>query len=101
RGPGRPVNRETLEKRLASLNEKIEASNDPLKSVDLIQSRLDTEDALASVGDGKSFEDLEAGFVSQVKSYSERKRVSYTAWREFGVPAAVLRRAGVPETRRR
>lgn len=101
RGPGRPVNRETLEKRLASLNEKIEASNDPLKSVDLIQSRLDTEDALASVGDAKSFEDLEAGFVSHVKSYSERKKVSYTAWREFGVPAAVLRNAGVPETRRR
>lgn len=101
RTPGRPVTRESLEKRLAALNEKIESSDDPLKSVELIQKRLDLEDALAHLGDGASFEELEDGFVTHAKAYSERKAISYSAWREFGVPAAVLRSAGIPETRRR
>ena len=39
---------------------------------------------------------------SQVaKSYSERKGISYSAWREIGVSADVLRRAGIAQTRRR
>ena len=44
---------------------------------------------------------LELGFVEHAASYSDRKGVSYTAWREFGVPASVLRTAGIKETRRR
>lgn len=98
---GRTVSRESLEKRLGKTNRKIEDSDDPLKTVDLIQTRLDIELALSSVEDVESIERLEAKFVEYAASYSERKDVSYTAWRQFGVPAAVLRNAGVPETRRR
>jgi hypothetical protein len=98
---GRPVSRESLEKRLEKTNRQIEDSDDPLKTVDLIQTRLDIELALSRLEDVESIERLEAKFVKYAASYSERKGVSYTAWRQFGVPATVLRNAGVPETRRR
>jgi len=101
RKPGRPVTKESLEKRLASVNAKIEDADSPLESVELIQKRIDLEEALENVEDSANFEDLEAGFISHAKSYSERKKISYTAWREFGVPAATVRAAGIPETRRR
>jgi hypothetical protein len=101
RKPGRPVTRESLEKRLASVNARIESSDDPLESVELIQKRLDLEEALVGADDAASIDDLEAGFVAHARSYSERKNISYTAWREFGVPAATVRAAGIRETRRR
>ncbi len=101
RRPGRPVTRESLEKRLSQTTKKIESEEDALRRVELTQKRLDIEDELSKLGESANFEELEADFVEHVKSYSERKAISYTAWREVGVPAAALRAAGVPETRRR
>lgn len=99
--PGRPVTKESLTKRLESVDSKIEESDNPLKTVDLIQSKLDIEQALKDLDDAADIQTLEADFVEHAASYSERKGVSYTAWRDFGVPARVLRAAGVKETRRR
>ena len=101
RKPGRPVTKESLERKLALVDEKIEAADNPLEKVDLIQSRLDTEKVLAQVGDAENLEELEAGFAAYAKGYSERKGISYTAWRQIGVPASVLKSAGIRETRRR
>ncbi len=101
RRPGRPVTKESLSKRLTQVDAKLGAETDPLKKLDLMQSRLDIETALESVGDGASKEDLTAGFVSHAKAYSDRKGITYTTWRQFGVPAAVLKQAGIAETRRR
>ena len=101
RRPGRPVTKESLDKRLERVNAKLGDENDPLKRIELLQSKLDLESALANVGDGANLDDLAANFVAYAKSYSDRKGISYTAWRQFGVPADVLRKAGVQETRRR
>lgn len=101
RKPGRPVTRESLEKRLEKTVARIDSEEDPLKRVELIQTRLDIEDQLSSLEEAANFKELEVEFIENVKSYSERKDISYTAWRESGVPAATLRAAGVPETRRR
>lgn len=101
RKPGRPVTRESLEQRLKRINERLDASDDPLKAVELLQARIDLESALAKMDDAGRLEELEQGFIDHAKSYSERKGISYTAWRELGVPAATLREAGIPETRRR
>jgi hypothetical protein len=101
RKPGRPVTKESLEKRITSVNERIASTDNPLEVVDLIQSRLDIEKSLEQVQDEVQIDVLEGGFVTNAASYSERKGVTYTAWREFGVPAAVLRKAGIKETRRR
>src|SRR5215212_7548473 len=38
---------------------------------------------------------IEKAFVGAAKGYSDRKRISYTAWRELGVPPEVLKKAGV------
>ena len=38
---------------------------------------------------------VEEGFVKAAKSYSERKGISYSTWREVGVSADVLKRAGI------
>lgn len=101
RKPGRPVSKESLSKRKEKVNQKLEETDNPLESVELIQSKLDIEKALSDLENAVDLETLEAGFIENAKSYSERKGVSYTAWREFGVPAKVLREAGIKETRRR
>ena len=38
---------------------------------------------------------LEAAFVKAAAAYAKRKSISYAAWREVGVPADVLKRAGI------
>jgi hypothetical protein len=101
RRPGRPVTKESLDKRLERVNAKLGDENDPLKRIELLQSKLDLQSALASVEDGANLDDLAANFVAYAKSYSDRKGISYTAWRQFGVPADVLRKSGIQETRRR
>jgi hypothetical protein len=101
RRPGRPVTKESLDKRLDRVNVKLGTEADPLKRVDLLQSKLDIESALESVEDGANIEELAENFVTHARTYSDRKGITYTAWRQFGVPADVLRKAGIQETRRR
>jgi hypothetical protein len=101
RRPGRPVTKESLDKRLDRVNVKLGTEADPLKRVDLLQSKLDIESALESVEDGANIEELTESFVAHARTYSDRKGITYTAWRQFGVPADVLRKAGIQETRRR
>ena len=93
RGP-RP-NPEKIEAELAELNAAI-GDAPPMKRIAMIQRRLDLTDRLSKLGepveDGAA---LEAGFVEAAGGYSSRKRISYAAWREIGVPAQVLRAAGI------
>jgi hypothetical protein len=100
RRPGRPVTKESLEKRVSSLDDRIREEEDPVKRLDLVQERLDANESLKQVEARQDFDDLEQAFVDVAKEYSERKGISYTAWREIGVPAATLKKAGVPRTRR-
>jgi hypothetical protein len=95
RKPGRPVTVETLRERLARLGDQVAAEQDPLKRVDLVQKKLEVEEALARAENVADSAALEQGFVATVQSYSQRKSITYAAWREAGVPAAVLRRAGL------
>lgn len=101
RKPGRPVTKEGLEKRLARVEGKLREEQDPLKRVDLMQTKLNLQESLAKVEEAAGLDDFEAGFIQHAKSYSERKGITYTAWRRTGVPAEVLRKAGIPESRRR
>lgn len=74
---------------------RINEETDPLKRVLLTQQLLDAERDLAAREDHANLEAAQAEFVKYVRSYSERKGVSRAAWRSAGVPAAVLREAGV------
>ena len=99
RRPGRKVTRESLEARLAGIDERIAAEPNPLKRVELVQSKLDSQKALQLMGEAQNEADVEKGFVENAASYSERKGITYGAWREAGVPAAVLKKAGIALTR--
>ncbi len=100
RRPGRRVDRETLEAKIPEIQGQIDAEPDPAKRVELIQKRLDLEERLVELGNEPDLESLEAGFIDAAAEYSERKGITYTAWREAGVPAATLKAAGVKRTRR-
>jgi hypothetical protein len=97
---GRPVTKESLEERLRRLRGLIDEEQDPVRKVELVQKRLDVEARLTEMDDAPDIARLEQDFVAVVKEYSERRNVTYTAWREAGVPARVLREAGVRRTRR-
>jgi hypothetical protein len=98
---GRPVTKVSLEKKLSTIDSKLKSEPNPLKRLDLMQARADIEKAVGTIGNTVDPEELAAGFVAHAKSYSQRKGISYSTWRQFGVPAEVLRKAGIPATRRR
>lgn len=100
RKPGRKVDRSAIESRIAEIQRTIDAEPDAARRVTLIQKRLDLEERLVSLQDEPDLERLEADFVAAAAEYSERKGISYTAWREAGVPAAALKQAGIRRTRR-
>jgi hypothetical protein len=100
RKPGRRMDAETAKARIDEVQQKIDAEPDPAKRVDLIQRRLDLEERLVDLADEVDLDALEREFVAAAAEYSERKGITYTAWREAGVPAAVLKQAGIRRTRR-
>lgn len=93
RGP--KVTPEKLRERIRSAQEAIESEADPQSRLELIQQRMDDQARLEEVADQDSLDDLEPAFVEVAASYSERKGISYAAWRELGIPAKVLREAGI------
>jgi hypothetical protein len=99
RRPGRPVTPERLRYRIAGLESRIAAEVDPLKALEMRQERIDVQQALARAEASEDLATLEAAFTQHAGSYSERKGISYAAWREAGVPADVLRRAGIGRSR--
>ena len=50
---------------------------------------------IVSQAGGIDISALEKAFVKVGKSYAGRKSISYAAFREFGVPADILKRAGI------
>lgn len=100
RRPGRPVTAESVRKRIETIDEKLAAEDDPLKQLDLRQERIDAESTLKEVEAKEDIDELEKAFVEVAKSYSERKGISYAAWRQVGVSASVLKEAGIPRSRK-
>lgn len=98
RGP--KVSSDRLAEKITELSEAIKAETDPSNKLELIQERLDAEQDLSNRQDEADLDEITNDFTAIAKAYSDRKGISYTAWREMGVPANVLRDAGVPRTRR-
>jgi hypothetical protein len=84
-----------FQKRISDLSKKIDAEENPSRRVELVQRRLDLENQLADAEGTADLAQLERDFKRAVKGYSQRKGISYKAWREVGVPASVLRDAGI------
>jgi hypothetical protein len=91
---GRKRTPESITKRLDSIATALPDA-DPVSRLHLVQERLDLSAELSHLGAKIDLTELEADFVSAAKAYSERRGISYAAWRELGVEAAVLKKAGI------
>lgn len=91
---GRKPNSENADLQLKVIEEKL-ATADPLKRLHLLQSRKTLVQRLSTVEEGVDMQELESAFVKAAAEYGKRKGITYSTWREIGVPADVLRRAGV------
>ncbi len=67
----------------------------PLNRLQLAQERMDLTAELANMDNAVDVTAVEGAFVEAAAGYAERKGISYAAWRELGVPADVLKRAGI------
>lgn len=98
---GRQVSADALKDRLADVEARIAAA-DALQRVHLIQERRNLERRLSSrtTDTGDDIGALEDAFIEVAAEYGERKGIDYATWREAGVPADVLQRAGIHWSRR-
>jgi hypothetical protein len=91
---GRKRTPDSISKRLATIDGEM-AGADPLKRLSLAQERINLEDELFTLENAESIDEYEVAFIDAAASYSDRKGISYAAWREAGVPAATLKAAGI------
>jgi hypothetical protein len=91
---GRKRTPETIRKRLNEIDAEI-LEADPVRQLRLTQDRLDLQTELATAGAGVNLPRLEAEFVEVAKKYAQRNGISYQAWRQVGIDAAVLRKSGI------
>lgn len=91
---GRKRTPESVQKRLASIDERL-AEADALTRLHLVQERMNLENELSSTDNAVDIQGLEDEFVVAAAPYGQRKGITYNAWRQAGVDPAVLRRAGI------
>lgn len=91
---GRKRTPDSMRARLAKIEATIDTA-DPMTRLQLVQERLDLAAAIAAAETTVDLTALEEGFVAAAAGYGDRKGISYAAWREVGVPAAILKRAGI------
>jgi hypothetical protein len=91
---GRPRTPDSVQKQLATVEAQL-ANAKGADRVLLVQKRIDLTEELASLAAKTDLTAVEDAFVEAAKDYSRRNGISYMAWREVGVPAAVLKRAGI------
>ena len=92
---GRKRTADSVKKRLATVSSELDGAGG-LNRLNLLQERRDLEVELATMQAGApDLSGLEKEFVKVAKAYSAKKRISYGAWREFGVPPETLKKAGI------
>ncbi len=91
---GRKRTQESIQKRLASIETNL-PSADPLNRLQLVQERMDLAAEIAASQNVVDMTALEDGFAAAAADYGRRKGITYAAWREAGVDAGLLRRAGI------
>lgn len=91
---GRKRSPDSMRKRLVTIEQELPTA-DPLNRLHLVQEKLDIETALQTNDTKADLETLEKEFVEAAGPYSARKGISFTAWRELGVPSNVLNKAGI------
>lgn len=89
---------EEIERKLGEIQSAL-VSAQGIERLELLQQREDFQ-RTALEAEPENHAELEHQFIAVAKSFGDRKGVSYSTWREFGVPKTVLDAAGVERTRR-
>jgi len=96
---GRRVSEDTIQKQLGEIDTKLAAA-DPLQRLHLVQQKRDLQTRLERASDsGTDLTELEEAFIKAAADYGARKGIGYATWRESGVPADVLKKAGISRSR--
>lgn len=91
---GRKRTVESITARLEAIDDELATAN-AITELKLVQERRDLQAELETMDDDIDISAMEEAFVGVAKAYGERKGISYGSWREVGVPAAVLKHAGI------
>ena len=91
---GRKRTPESINSRLQKIEEAL-ADATAIEELQLIQERRDLTAELEQADQGVDLTALEEAFVGVAGAYGKRKGISYGSWREVGVSAATLKRAGI------
>ena len=92
--PGRRPSAESLSAKRDAIDAQIDEAK-PIKRLLLMQERRDVEAAIEALQVEPDMASVEEGFVAHAANYGQRKGIQYATWREFGVPADMLARAGI------
>ena len=93
---GRKRTPESIQKRLEAIDSKM-STNNSLVRLQLLQERNDLQKELKNMSSAEpvDFSALEEDFAKSAAEYGRRKAISYDTWRSAGVPAEVLKKAGI------
>jgi hypothetical protein len=91
---GRRRSTESMQARLAEIEDAL-ATADPFKQLQLTQEHIDLTEKLSADDTTVDITELESEFIRVAKAYAANKKISYAAFRAVGVPADVLRKAGI------
>ena len=92
---GRKRTPESIKKRLSASSTRSSRDATALHRLQLVQEKMDLEKELEQLGAKVDLSALEAAFVKTAGKYAERKGISYAAWRQLGVSADTLKKAGI------
>jgi hypothetical protein len=91
---GRKRTPDSIKKRLETIDATM-ADADKLTELKLRQERANLERELEAGGVAIDLTALEQDFVEVANAYGARQGITYQVWRDTGVPAAVLKKAGI------
>lgn len=97
---GRPRPEAAVRTRLDVVNDLIDSDTPvaPVTRLQLLQERINLTaelERLRASDDAHDLEALTSDFTRVAKAYSVRKGLTKAAWRSVGVPASVLKQAGI------
>jgi uncharacterized Ntn-hydrolase superfamily protein len=95
---GRKRTPESISMQIAKLDRELESAP-AIRRLELTQRRADLEVERERLLARVDFSGVEKEFVKVAKSYAKRTGITYSAFRSVGVPAEVLKRAGVSRSR--
>jgi len=97
---GRKVSKAALVQRLTDARAKAKSANGVDKVLAAQEVRdLEVRIANMDTATGGDVKSLESAFVKVARRFGENRGIGYGAWRDAGVPAVVLKKAGVARTR--